>query len=146
MALDLGDYAIETDESTVVSVSSDGTGSAGDIVAISSGSVTQIGGTGSTIFGVLAEDPGGTGSEVAVVKYGDVMVNASTDVSAGDVVESSSGGQVQSNSNGKEVTGGSFSNTFAPANPEALVGAGGSFSTAASGQSLGSNCAIVYLK
>jgi len=81
---------------------------------------------------------------VAVVKYGDVVVNAGGSVTAGDIVETSgTAGQVAQNTNGKEVTGGSFTGTFAPANPEALVDSGG---TIPDGTSLGANEAVVYLK
>lgn len=145
MALELGDYNVYASDAVVLTYESDGSGSAGDAVNVNgSDQVTPTDASGDDIFGVLAEDSPSAGEEVAVVKYGDVIVNSGGSVTAGDIVQTSStAGQVAQNDNGKEATGGSFTGTFAPANPEALVDSGG---TLPDGTSLGTNAAVVYLK
>jgi len=145
MALDTGDYNVFYDDADVETVESNGSGSAGDAVKINgSGQAEPTGSAGESIYGVLAADSPSAGEDVAVVKSGDVIINAGGSVTKGDIVETSgTAGQVAQNTNGKEVTGGSFTGTFAPANPEALTASGG---TLPDGTSLGANEAVVDLK
>jgi hypothetical protein len=124
---------------------SDGTGSAGDAVTKnSSDKVTQIGSTGSDVYGILAEDSPSNGDEVSVIVFGPVAANVGSSVTSSDIVISSStGGQLaQEGDNGKEATGGSFTGTFAPGNPFALSDSGGSYD----GYSFSSNEGAIMMR
>lgn len=147
MSFELGDYDIYGSDAIVLTYESNGSGSAGDFVTVNSSDQVAPTSDGDTIFGVLAEDSPSSGEDVAVVKFGDVVANSASGVTAGDVVETSTtSGQAAANSEGKEKAvdeGGTATYTLAQANPEALVDAGG---TLPDGTSLGSNETVVYLK
>lgn len=94
MVLDLGDSYAGRPET--VAVPSDGSGSAGDLVEISSGQATQMasGSTG-TIFGVLSEDPPAAGEDVVVWTAGKVVAASDSGVIVGQAgVSGSNAGQV----------------------------------------------------
>jgi len=94
MTLDAGDPYEGDWESTTME--SDGSGSAGDLVEVSSGQVSQMaaGSTG-TIFGVLASDPPAAGEDVEVLTDGKVVTNADSGASVDEAdVSGSNAGQV----------------------------------------------------
>lgn len=147
MSLDLGDYGVETTHAVVRTETSDGTGSAGDAVTMSSGKVSQYSSDGADFYGVLAEDSPSDGEDVAVVIHGDVIVSAGGSITAGDLVElpGNTNGQVEQNTNGTEIDvdeGGSATYTVPHATAKALTDSGGSTSD---GGSLGTNEAVIYI-
>lgn len=148
MAQELGDYAVLSDVAVVYSYESNGSGTAGDFVTINSSDQVAPTSDGDTIFAVLAEDsPSSSGDEVAVVRFGEVIANTASGVTAGDVLETSAtAGQAAANADGKEKAvdeGGTATYTLAQGNPEAVIDAGG---TLPSGNTLGSNEAVVWMK
>lgn len=132
----------------IVTETSDGSGSAGDFVKENgSGKVTPTAGTGEDVYGVIssAQDMSNVsdGDEISVVIFGPVVGNAGGSVTKGDIGETSgTNGQLAQNSNNKEVTGGSFTGTFAPGNPYALSDSGGTYD----GASLGANEAAFFMR
>lgn len=98
MSLDAGDvYEGQWESTTMVS---DGSGSAGDLVEVASGQVSQMaaGSTG-TIFGVLAEAPSGAGADVEVITDGKAVANSDSGVAVGTAgVSGANPGQVASGS------------------------------------------------
>jgi len=146
MSKDLGD---PLHQGTIkVTETSDGSGSAGDAVKENgSGKMTQTGSTGEDVYGFISSDQDmsnvSDGDEITVVIFGPVVASAGGSVTKGDILETSgTAGQLNQNSNNKEVTGGSFTGTFAPGNPFALSGSGATYD----GHSLGSNEAAVFMR
>ncbi len=103
MVLDLGDSYAGRPET--VTVPSDGSGSAGDLVEIASGQATQMaaGSTG-TIFGVLAEDAPAAGEDVVVWTDGQVVVAADSGTAVGEAgVSGANAGSAAGGSSGNFV-------------------------------------------
>lgn len=148
MGVELGDYAVETATAVVRTETTDGSGSAGDVVTMTSnGKVSQYSSDGADFYGVLAEDSGSDGDDVEVVIHGDVITSAGGSVTAGDLVEldGSTNGQAAQNSTGTEKAvdeGGTETYTVAMATAKALTDSGGSTST---GESLGTNEAVLWV-
>lgn len=147
MSVDLGDYAVETAHAVVVTETSDGTGSAGDAVTLSSGKASQYTTDGDDFYGVLAEDSGSDGDDVSVVIHGDVVANAGGSVTKGDTVEldGATNGRVAQNTQGTEIDvdeGGTDTYTIPFATAKALTDSGGTLSD---GTSLGTNEAVIYV-
>lgn len=144
MALEKGDYNVYSDEAVVVTRESDGSGTAGDAVAITGGQVTPTA-DGDTVYGVLAEDAPSAGENVAVVVKGDVIVNAGGSVVAGNAVETgATAGQLVNNASGTEISvdeGGTATYTISIVG-KAHLGSGG---TLPDGNALGTNEAVVEL-
>lgn len=148
MSVDLGDYAVETNHSVVRTETTDGSGSAGDAVTMTSnGKVSQYTSDGDDFYGILAEDSGSDGDDVAVVIHGDVVANAGGSITVGDLIEldGSTNGRVVQNATGTEKAvdeGGTETYTLAIATAKALTDSGGSTSD---GVSLGTNEAVIYI-
>lgn len=148
MAVELGDYAVETATAVVTTETTDGSGSAGDAVTMDSNQkVSQVTSSGADLYGFLAEDSGSDGDDVEVIIHGDAVVNAGGSITAGDLVQvdGTTNGRVSQNSQGtqKQVDeGGTSTYTLALQTAKALTNSGGSTST---GESLGTNEAVVYL-
>lgn len=150
MGVELGDYGVETaNENCVVRTeTSDGTGSAGDAVTMDgSQKVSQYTSDGDDLYGFLVEDSPSDGEDVGVLIHGDVVANAGGSITAGDLIEldGSTNGRVVQNTSGTEVDvdeGGTDTYTIAAQTAKALTNSGGSTST---GESLGSNEAVLYL-
>lgn len=148
MATELGDYNVEASDAVVLTETTDGTGSAGDAVTVdSNGKVTQYTTDGADFYGVLAEDSGSDGDDVAVVIHGDVIVNAGGSITKGDLVElpGTTNGRVAQNTQGTEIDvdeGGTDTYTIPHQTAKALTDSGGSTST---GESLGTNEAVIYV-
>lgn len=148
MAVELGDYAVETAHSVVRTEISDGTGSAGDAVTKdANGQVSQYSAAGADFYGILAEDSPAAGEEVAVVIHGDAVANADGALAAGDLVDlgGTTAGRVEPNAQGTEHDvdeGGTAVYTLAMGTAKALTDAGGETSL---GESLGTNEAVIYI-
>lgn len=148
MSLDLGDYAVETSDAVVRTETSDGSGSAGDAVTMTSnGKVSQYSSDAADFYGVLVEDSPSDGEDVAVLIHGDVIANAGGSITAGDLVElpGTTNGRVAQNTEGTEKDvdeGGTATYTLALATAKALTDSGGSTSD---GGSLGTNEAVIYV-
>lgn len=147
MAVDLGDYAIETAHAVVKKETSDGSGSAGDAVTQSSGKVSQYTADGDDFYGVLVEDSPADGEDVSVLIHGDVVANAGGSITRGDMVEldGATNGRVAQNTQGTEIDvdeGGTDTYTIPFATAKALTDSGGSTTL---GDSLGTNEAVIYV-
>lgn len=147
MSQELGDYNVRRSDAQVITEESDGTGSAGDVVTVnSSGQVSQYTSDGADFYGVLAEDsPSSSGEDVAVVRGGDCIVNASSSLTKGDLIEldGATNGRAAQNANGTERAvdeGGTDTFTAAYETAMCTVDAGG---TLPNGNSLGSNEAVI---
>lgn len=143
----LGDYAVETNHGVVINRTSDGTGSAGDAVTLSSSKVSQYTSDGDDFYGVLTEDSPSDGNTVSVLIHGDVVVNAGGSITEGDSVELDGGtnGRVTQNTQGTEIDvdeGGTATYTIPFSTGIALTDSGGSLSD---GTSLGSNEAVIWV-
>lgn len=106
MVLDLGDSYAGRPET--VTVPSDGSGSAGDLVEIASGQASQMaaGSTG-TIFGVLAEDSPAAGEDVVVWTDGQVVVSSDGGTVIGEAgVSAGTAGAVAAGSSGNFIVEG----------------------------------------
>lgn len=152
MTLSLGDEAV-ADNAVKITVPGGTSGVAGDACKwdASNDRVIETTANDDDIFGIFAEDTGGSNDDpVAVWIQGLVVANAGGSVVQGDVLiaDSSTNGRLiqNSDSTGKvvDVDGTTDQGVFAPTNPEAVTDSGGAWPLV-TGNSLGTNEAVVRL-